>query len=86
MSRESYPSNNPDASNIRYSYFKESREKMPTQIHFGTSGWRAIVADEFTLPNIRRAVVGIARYVSKQPGTHRILVGRDPRFHGRNVR
>lgn len=55
---------------------------MPTQIHFGTSGWRAIVADEFTIPNIRRAVVGIARYVSKQPGSHRILVGRDPRFMG----
>ncbi|MGA8290802.1 MAG: phosphoglucomutase/phosphomannomutase family protein, partial [Acidobacteriaceae bacterium] len=55
---------------------------MPTQIHFGTSGWRAIVADEFTLPNIRRAIVGIAKYVSKQPGTHRILVGRDPRFMG----
>ncbi len=55
---------------------------MPTKIQFGTSGWRAIVADEFTLPNIRRAVTGIARYVAKQPGKHRILVGRDPRFMG----
>ncbi len=55
---------------------------MPTQIHFGTSGWRAIVADEFTLENVRRAVTGIAKYVSKQPGRHRILVGRDPRFLG----
>lgn len=55
---------------------------MPTKIHFGTSGWRAIVADEFTLPNIRRAVTGIARYVARQPGEHRILVGRDPRFMG----
>ncbi len=55
---------------------------MPTEIHFGTSGWRAIVADEFTLPNIRRAVTGIARYVAKQSGEHRILVGRDPRFMG----
>lgn len=55
---------------------------MPVSIHFGTSGWRAVVADEFTLPNIRRAVVGIANYVSKQPGDHRVLVGRDPRFMG----
>ena len=55
---------------------------MPTQIHFGTSGWRAIVADEFTLENIRRAVAGIAKYVTKQPGPHRVLVGRDPRFLG----
>ncbi len=55
---------------------------MATKIHFGTSGWRAIVADEFTLPNIRRAVSGIARYVASQPGDRRILVGRDPRFMG----
>ena len=55
---------------------------MSTAIKFGTSGWRAIVADEFTVPNIRRAVAGIAAYVKTQPGPHRILVGRDPRFLG----
>lgn len=55
---------------------------MATQIKFGTSGWRAVVADEFTLPNIRRAVTGIARYVRKRGGDRRILVGRDPRFMG----
>ena len=33
---------------------------MSTEIKFGTSGWRAIVADEFTMHNIRRAVTGIA--------------------------
>lgn len=55
---------------------------MPTQIKFGTSGWRAVVAEEFTLANIRRAVTGIAKYVASQSGTHRVLVGRDPRFLG----
>lgn len=55
---------------------------MATTLHFGTSGWRAIVADEFTFANIRRAVTGIARYVAKQPGSHGVLVGRDPRFLG----
>ncbi len=60
---------------------------MATQIKFGTSGWRAIVADEFTLANVRRAVTGIAKYVAAQPlpqgaPSHRILVGRDPRFLG----
>ncbi|HEV3151838.1 MAG TPA: phosphoglucomutase/phosphomannomutase family protein [Acidobacteriaceae bacterium] len=55
---------------------------MATEIKFGTSGWRAIVADEFTLGNVRRAVTGIARYVASQPGSHRVLVGRDPRFLG----
>jgi phosphoglucomutase len=55
---------------------------MTAAIKFGTSGWRAIVADEFTVANIRRAVAGIAAYVKSQPAPHRLLVGRDPRFLG----
>ncbi|MGC1463226.1 MAG: phosphoglucomutase/phosphomannomutase family protein [Terracidiphilus sp.] len=55
---------------------------MSTAIKFGTSGWRAIVADEFTVANIRLAVAGIAAYVKAQPEPHRVLVGRDPRFLG----
>lgn len=55
---------------------------MSSAIKFGTSGWRAIVADEFTVANIRLAVAGIATYVKTQPAPHRVLVGRDPRFLG----
>jgi phosphoglucomutase len=70
---------------------------MSTAIRFGTSGWRAIVADGFTVANIRLAVAGIAAYVKTQPEPHRllppqeaktaswgprVLVGRDPRFLG----
>src|SRR5207248_10697843 len=56
---------------------------MNVQIKFGTSGWRAIMADEFTFENIRRAVVGIARHVSSlKPSGARVIVGRDPRFLG----
>ena len=41
------------------------------------------MAEEFTFANVRRAVVGIARYVAgqKKQGA-RIIVGRDPRFLG----
>ncbi|HTC94105.1 MAG TPA: phosphoglucomutase/phosphomannomutase family protein [Terriglobales bacterium] len=56
-----------------------------TQIKFGTSGWRAVMAEEFTFVNVRRALHGIARYVvSQKPRKqrHRIIVGRDPRFLG----
>jgi alpha-D-glucose phosphate-specific phosphoglucomutase len=53
-----------------------------SKIRFGTSGWRAIVADEFTVANIRLAVSGIAAYVKTLPEPHRVLVGRDPRFLG----
>jgi alpha-D-glucose phosphate-specific phosphoglucomutase len=55
---------------------------MATAIKFGTSGWRAIVADEFTVANIRLAVAGVAAFVKTQPAPHRVLVGRDPRFLG----
>jgi alpha-D-glucose phosphate-specific phosphoglucomutase len=56
---------------------------MPAQIKFGTSGWRAIMAEDFTFANVRRAVSGIARYVaSKKPAGARVIVGRDPRFLG----
>ena len=61
---------------------KEGEKAMATAIKFGTSGWRAIVADEFTVANIRLAVGGIAEYVKTLPGPHRVLVGRDPRFLG----
>src|SRR6478672_712994 len=56
---------------------------MPTQIKFGTSGWRAVMAEEFTFVNVQRAVRGIARYVAAQKAKGaRVIVGRDPRFLG----
>src|SRR2546429_9415803 len=56
---------------------------MATQIRFGTSGWRAVIAEEFTFANVRRAVRGIAGYVASQrPSGARVIVGRDPRFLG----
>src|SRR6202051_3686136 len=56
---------------------------MATQIKFGTSGWRALMAEEFTFANVHRAVHGIARYVSSQKTNRaRVIVGRDPRFLG----
>jgi len=54
---------------------------MLTQIKFGTSGWRAVMAEEFTFANVQRAVRGIAHYVASQkPKGVRVIVGRDPRF------
>ena len=41
------------------------------------------MAEEFTVPNVRRAVNGIARYVKSQKKEGaRVIVGRDPRFLG----
>jgi len=59
---------------------------MAAKIKFGTSGWRAVMADEFTLANVRRAISGIARYVVSQKASGaRVIVGRDPRFLGETL-
>jgi phosphoglucomutase len=56
---------------------------MSADIKFGTSGWRAIIADGFTVANVRRAVAGIARYIAgKKPVGARVIVARDPRYMG----
>src|SRR3984893_8608050 len=56
---------------------------MAIAIKCGTSGWRAVMAEEFTFANVRRAVDGIARYVvSEKPQGARVILGRDPRFLG----
>src|SRR3954469_3131839 len=56
---------------------------MAATIKFGTSGWRSLIAEDFTYGNVRRAVTGIAKYVaSVKPSGARVIVGRDPRFLG----
>jgi phosphoglucomutase len=52
-------------------------------IRFGTSGWRALLADEFTFPNVRIAARAVARHVRSLPGAPerpRLIAGGDSRF------
>ncbi len=52
-------------------------------IKFGTSGWRAILAEDFTVRNIRIVSQGIAQYLRQQKiGQQGILIGYDARFLG----
>jgi phosphoglucomutase len=54
---------------------------MPASpIHFGTSGWRAIIADEFTFANVRLAVTAIAGHVRKNTKKPVLIVAHDTRF------
>ena len=50
------------------------------RIKFGTSGWRAIIADEFTFANVRLATEAIGRYVRRRNDSPGLLVGYDTRF------
>jgi alpha-D-glucose phosphate-specific phosphoglucomutase len=50
-------------------------------IKFGTSGWRGLIADDFTFANVRLAVNAIAGHVNDHKRNSTILVGYDTRFY-----
>jgi len=50
-------------------------------IKFGTSGWRGLIADDFTFANVRLAVNAIAEHVKTKAEQPTILVGYDTRFY-----
>ena len=43
-----------------------SGSREPTHIVFGTDGWRARIADEYTFENVRRCADGVAAYVRER--------------------
>jgi phosphoglucomutase len=50
-------------------------------IKFGTSGWRGLIADDFTFASVRLAVTAIAEHVKAKSAKATILVGYDTRFY-----
>lgn len=64
-----------------------------TTIKFGTSGWRDIIARDFTFDNVRLATQGIADYLNAERRTTQsalakreatLILGHDTRFLGRH--
>nr|MDP9147866.1 phosphoglucomutase/phosphomannomutase family protein [Acidobacteriota bacterium] len=52
-----------------------------TQIIFGTDGWRAVIAEDFTFANARVVAHAIARYVIRSEDPRKgVIVGYDHRF------
>jgi phosphomannomutase len=53
----------------------------PTTIVFGTDGWRARIADEFTYDNVRRCADGVAEYVEGRGESAKgVVIAYDRRF------
>jgi len=50
-------------------------------IKFGTSGWRGVIAEDFTFANVRLALTAIAEHVKAKSPQPSILVGYDTRFY-----
>jgi phosphoglucomutase len=54
-------------------------------IRFGTSGWRAVIADEFTFANVRSVTEAICSYLKGSQGKdtpQTVVIGNDTRFMG----
>lgn len=53
-------------------------------IRFGTSGWRAIIADDFTFTNVRLVTEAICSYLTESLSTNQktLIIGHDSRFMG----
>lgn len=49
-------------------------------IKFGTSGWRGLIADDFTFASVRLAVRAIAEHLTSKKADPTVLVGYDTRF------
>ena len=52
-------------------------------IRFGTSGWRAVIADEFTFAGVRLVTNAICSHFGSKAGSEDLMViGYDTRFLG----
>lgn len=52
-----------------------------TKIKFGTDGWRAIIAKEYTVDNVIRVTEGTAKWM-QQNNYSKVVIGHDCRFGG----
>jgi phosphomannomutase len=58
-----------------------SASTSSSKIKFGTDGWRGIIADDFTFPNVRKVTRAIASYLETAYNKDRpVLVAYDTRF------
>lgn len=58
---------------------------MTFQIHFGTDGWRGVIAEDYTFDNVRRCAQGFANYMIAAGNQGKwFIVGHDKRFGSEN--
>jgi len=55
---------------------------MAQQIKFGTDGWRAIIAKDFTVENVARVTEATGKWLKQQSAQPSIVIGHDCRFGG----
>src|SRR5215813_3999473 len=58
-----------------------ARLQTTSPVKFGTSGWRGVIAEDFTFANVRLALTAIAEHAKSKSAQPAILVGYDTRFY-----
>ena len=53
-----------------------------SQIRFGTSGWRAVIAEDFTVEAVHRVTSAIGEHLKARFSDPEVAVGYDARFMG----
>jgi len=53
-----------------------------TKIKFGTDGWRAIIAKEYTVDNVARVSIATAEWLLRNFENPSVVIGHDCRFGG----
>ncbi|HSM26027.1 MAG TPA: phosphoglucomutase/phosphomannomutase family protein, partial [Anaerolineaceae bacterium] len=55
------------------------------KIKFGTDGWRAVIAEDYTFENLRRCAQGFSLFLLEKGFAGKwVVVGYDNRFHSEN--
>lgn len=70
--------------NINVHSTKEASEtkRIMTEIKFGTDGWRAIIAEDFTVENVARVTDATASWLNANFEKPSVVIGHDCRFAG----
>ena len=55
---------------------------MINRIKFGTDGWRAIIAKEFTVENVASVSLACATWIHNKYKNPKVIIGYDTRFGG----
>lgn len=53
------------------------------QIQFGTDGWRAIIAKDFTVDNVKRVTQAVSKWLLERNSKPKVVIGHDCRFAGK---
>ncbi|HXP50274.1 MAG TPA: phosphoglucomutase/phosphomannomutase family protein [Bacteroidia bacterium] len=64
-------------------YFCCTKQRTMSSIKFGTDGWRAIIAEDYTIENVTRVAEATARWLLKNNAKPTVVVGYDCRFGGK---